>query len=63
MFSELALYHYESDPAIKETRKGPLFKETLPYYLARLDAQVKDNNGYLAVGRVIILLLGLKYLC
>lgn len=37
---------------MKESRKEPLFKETLPYYLQRLDAIAKENNGHLAVGRV-----------
>lgn len=51
-FSEIALYHYEADPAIKESRKEPLFKETIPFYLQRLDGIAKKNNGHLAVGRV-----------
>lgn len=54
---EIALYHYEQDEAIKESRKEPLLKETLPYYLQRLDAIAKDNNGHLAVGRVRLKLL------
>ncbi|KAI7815382.1 glutathione S-transferase [Rhyzopertha dominica] len=49
---KLALYGYETDPNIKESRKEPLFKETLPFYLQRLDQIAKDNNGYLAVGRL-----------
>lgn len=52
VYLELALYHYEQDESIKESRKGPLFKETLPYYLQRLDAIAKENNGHLAAGRV-----------
>jgi glutathione S-transferase len=51
-FAEIALYSYETDEAIKESRKEPLFKETIPYYLQRLDAIVKANNGHLAVGKV-----------
>lgn len=52
--SEIGNYHYETDPAIKESRKEPLFTETLPYYLDRLDALVKANNGHLALGRVSV---------
>lgn len=55
IFAEIALYHYEVDAAIKESRKEPLFKETIPFYLKRLDDIVKSNNGYLAVGRVCII--------
>ncbi|KAJ3662953.1 hypothetical protein Zmor_007267 [Zophobas morio] len=49
---KIALYHYEADAAVKESRKEPLFKETLPYYLQRLDAVVKANNGHLALGKL-----------
>ncbi|KAF2904004.1 hypothetical protein ILUMI_02175 [Ignelater luminosus] len=49
---KIALYHYEQDAAIKESRKEPLFKETLPYYLERLDTIAKNNNGHLAVGKL-----------
>ncbi|KAK9878741.1 hypothetical protein WA026_023673 [Henosepilachna vigintioctopunctata] len=45
-------YHYESDEQVKERIKGTLFSETLPYYLERLDKIAKDNNGYLAAGRL-----------
>nr|QWV59559.1 glutathione S-transferase sigma 2 [Lasioderma serricorne] len=49
---KIANYHYETDEAIKETRKGPLFKEILPFYQERLDAIAKSNNGYLCSGRL-----------
>lgn len=27
-------------------------KETIPFYLDKLDAAAKENNGYMALGRV-----------
>lgn len=54
-FVEIVNYHYEADETIKANKAGPLFNETIPFYLERLDAQAKKNNGYLAVGRVSIL--------
>uniref|UniRef100_A0A1B6EL27 glutathione transferase n=1 Tax=Cuerna arida TaxID=1464854 RepID=A0A1B6EL27_9HEMI len=49
---ELAKYHYEKDEKRKEELKGPLFSTTAPFYLSRLDAHVKANNGYLANGKL-----------
>lgn len=49
---KIALYHYETDPAIKESNKERLHKEILPYYLPRLDGIAKANNGHLAVGKL-----------
>ncbi|CAH1366946.1 unnamed protein product [Tenebrio molitor] len=67
---KIALYSYEVDDIIRESRKEPLFKETIPYYLQRLDAIVKTNNGYLAVGKLtwadlyfVALLKYLNYMC
>lgn len=50
--SEIALYSYEKDEAIKASRKAPLFEETIPYYLERIDKIAKENGGHLAVNRV-----------
>ncbi|CAH1117413.1 unnamed protein product [Phaedon cochleariae] len=50
--AKLAVYHHEKDEAVKEAKAGPLFNEILPYYLEKLEAQVKLNNGYLACGRL-----------
>ncbi|XP_017775172.1 PREDICTED: glutathione S-transferase [Nicrophorus vespilloides] len=49
---KIAVYSYEQDAAIKESRKGPLMNETLPYYLERLDKIAKENNGHLACGKL-----------
>lgn len=46
------MYFYETDLDIKESLRRPLFEETIPYYLQRLDSTVEANNGYLALGRV-----------
>lgn len=53
-FIELAMYFYEPDEKVKAAREGPLFNEHLPYALTRLDKTVK--NGYLACGRVSLLI-------
>lgn len=49
---KIGAYHYEADPAIKESKKEPLLTETVPYYLERLDAIAKSNKGHLALGRL-----------
>ncbi|KAI4471543.1 glutathione s-transferase [Holotrichia oblita] len=49
---KIAAYNYEQDPAIKEARKGPLFQETIPYYLEKFEQIAKDNNGHFAVGKL-----------
>lgn len=49
---EIGLYHYEADEKVKEAKAATLFNETIPYYVEKLDAQAKKNNGHLAVGRV-----------
>ncbi|KAK5640386.1 hypothetical protein RI129_011197 [Pyrocoelia pectoralis] len=48
----IARYHYETNEAVKESSKKPLFEETIPYYLERMEAIVKKNNGHLAVGKL-----------
>uniref|UniRef100_A0A1Y1L6P0 glutathione transferase n=2 Tax=Photinus pyralis TaxID=7054 RepID=A0A1Y1L6P0_PHOPY len=45
-------YYYEEDAEAKEKRKKPLFEETLPFYMERIEAIVKKNNGHLAVGKL-----------
>lgn len=49
MFLEIAAYSYESNEASKE-EKFKETKEIVPYYLERLDAQVKKNGGYFVGG-------------
>lgn len=50
--SKMATYHYEQDEAVKQTKYDLALKETLPFYLERLDAQVKNNGGYFVGGKV-----------
>ncbi|GJQ67272.1 hypothetical protein Trydic_g15972 [Trypoxylus dichotomus] len=50
--AKIGLYHYEQDEAIKESRKGPLFDETIPFYIEKLENIAKDNNGHLATGKL-----------
>ncbi|KAI4471547.1 glutathione s-transferase [Holotrichia oblita] len=45
-------YYYEPDAAIKESRKGPLFQETIPFYMGKFEEVAKKNDGYLAVGKL-----------
>lgn len=52
--AELAKYSYEKDEKRKEEVKGPLLKDTVPFYMKKLDTHVKDNNGFLANGKVLL---------
>ncbi|XP_024870960.1 glutathione S-transferase-like [Temnothorax curvispinosus] len=47
--ANIAGFHYESNEQAKE-EKLKAAKETVPYYLERLDAQVKKNGGYFVGG-------------
>lgn len=42
----------EPDEALKATKMEELKNETIPFYLGKLDAIAKENNGYLALGQV-----------
>lgn len=53
--TEIGKYHYEDDDQVKAKYATILFNETVPFYLDKLDAQAKKNNGYLAAGRVSVL--------
>ncbi|CAH0559463.1 unnamed protein product [Brassicogethes aeneus] len=39
--AKIGRYHYETDPAIKESLKVPLFEEQIPHYLIKLDDAAK----------------------
>ncbi|XP_071647921.1 glutathione S-transferase-like isoform X2 [Temnothorax longispinosus] len=47
--ANIARFFYESNEQAKE-EKLKAAKETVPYYLERLDAQVKKNGGYFVGG-------------
>ncbi|VEN61543.1 unnamed protein product [Callosobruchus maculatus] len=49
---KLAVYHYENDEKIKQEKGEVVFKEQLPYYLERLNAQAEKNGGHLACNRL-----------
>lgn len=46
---DIAAFHYESNKQTKED-KLIVAKETVPYYLERLDTQIERNGGYLVGG-------------
>lgn len=45
---------YEFDPKVREELMNKMFNEHLTFFLPKLDAMVKENNGYFALGRVSI---------
>lgn len=51
---EITIVRLEKNVALKKTMKEEALKETVPFYLSRLDALVQKNNGFLALGRVRI---------
>ncbi|CAB0005715.1 unnamed protein product [Nesidiocoris tenuis] len=60
---DISAFHHEADPEKKEQKRQTLLKETVPYYFERFDRIVKENNGYLANGKlswVDIYMLGLS---
>jgi glutathione S-transferase len=44
---------YEPDDDVKEKKLVTLNAEVIPFYLEKLEDIARDNNGYLALGRVI----------
>nr|WCC58240.1 glutathione S-transferase [Pharsalia antennata] len=52
LIMKIALHFFEEDEKVKQAQAGPLFNDTVPFYLEKLDAQVKKNNGYLVGGRI-----------
>ncbi|KAF5279386.1 hypothetical protein FQA39_LY05496 [Lamprigera yunnana] len=49
---KITLYHYEADEEAKKSRRKPLYSETLPFYLERLEAIAKSNHGHLALKKL-----------
>lgn len=54
VFIELSTAFRESDEAVKEKKFEELKKDTIPFYMEKLDAIAAENNGHLALGRVCI---------
>lgn len=50
---EIAVVSYEPDDEVKEKKQITLTTEVIPFYLEKLDAIVKENNGHLALAKVI----------
>ncbi|KAG8036718.1 hypothetical protein G9C98_004040 [Cotesia typhae] len=50
--AKIAAYHYEPHLEAKEARYEPLVTEILPFYLSQLDAQVKNNGGFMIDGKL-----------
>lgn len=42
----------EQDPIKKEERKAKLMRETIPFYLAKFEKIVSENNGF-SVGTTV----------
>ncbi|XP_046392667.1 glutathione S-transferase-like [Ischnura elegans] len=50
--AQIAAYYYDKENPNRGTKKDLLVKETVPFYLQKLDAVVAKNNGYLANGKL-----------
>ncbi|XP_067008299.2 glutathione S-transferase [Anabrus simplex] len=48
----LVAYYYEPDEASKQKKKEIALKETVPQFLSKLDARVKENGGYFVGGKL-----------
>ncbi|KAJ3663489.1 hypothetical protein Zmor_007746 [Zophobas morio] len=49
---KLLAIHFEKDEEKKKTLLETAAKETIPYYITRLETIVQQNNGHLALGRL-----------
>lgn len=49
---EIAVVSYEPDDDVKAKKQVTLTTEVIPFYLEKLEAIVKENNGHLALARV-----------
>lgn len=49
---ELSAPFYETDEAVKAKKKETLEKETIPFYLGKLEEIAKKNNGHFALSKV-----------
>lgn len=49
---EIAVVSYEPDDDVKAKKQITLTTEVIPFYLEKLEAIVKENNGHLALSRV-----------
>ncbi|CAH1100578.1 unnamed protein product [Psylliodes chrysocephalus] len=49
---EIDQYFYEPDSKIRAQKKEILVKEILPLYIQRLENQIRENKGFLAIGKL-----------
>jgi len=49
---KIAVVSYEPDDEVKEKKQITLTTEVIPFYLEKLDATARENNGHLALGRL-----------
>lgn len=52
LFLEIADAEFDKDENAKQKKYAHCKKEVIPFYMAKLDAIAKENNGYMALGRV-----------
>ncbi|KAG8283974.1 hypothetical protein J6590_003665 [Homalodisca vitripennis] len=52
MRAEIANFHYDPDEVRKAGKLVPLVNEIVPFYMKKLDAHVKENNRFLANGKL-----------
>lgn len=59
---EIAVVSYEPDDEVKEKKQITLTTEVIPFYLEKLENIVKENNGFMALCRVRVLLMNSKHI-
>lgn len=52
IFSAISTYFYDQNEESKKKKLDLLIKETIPFYMERLEKQIKENGGYLVNGKV-----------
>lgn len=50
--TEIAALSYEPEDDVKSKKMGSLTSEVIPFYLEKLEDIARDNNGFLANGKV-----------
>lgn len=53
MIAEIAIVSYEPDDQVKDKKMITLTQEVIPFYLTKLNVIAKENDGHLALTRVI----------
>lgn len=54
--SELSAPFYETNEEVKAKKKATLEAEVIPFYLGKLEGIAKENNGHLALSKVLFML-------